>query len=65
MRCGKDDVKGARLVGSEIQLAVGADVGLDSLEQHERFGRGIDALNRAPLIGGFQHRHPAGDLQPV
>ena len=61
----EDQVERACFVSAQVQLPVRVDVGLDTLKQHERRIHGVHLLDRPPLIGGFLHRHAAGDLQAV
>ena len=66
MRRGQDDVEGGRLVVGEIQLASGIDVRFNALQQPELIAApGVDVVDGLPLLDGFGHRHPAGDLQSV
>jgi hypothetical protein len=66
VRRGQYHVKGGRLVVGEIQLASGVDVRFNALQQPELIAvPGVDVVDGVPLLDGFGHRHPAGDLQSV
>ncbi len=50
----------------EIELPIGADVCLDSLQQAKPAGVVcIDTIDDTLLLGSFSHRHSAGDLEAV
>ena len=66
MRRGQNHVEGGRLVVGEVQLAGGIDVRFNALQQRELSAEpGVDEVDGCPLLGGFGHRHPAGDLESV
>ena len=66
MRCGQYHVEGDRFVVGEIQLASGINVRFNALQQPELLAASdVDIVDGLPLLDGFGHRHPAGDLQSV
>ena len=66
MRRGQYHVKGSGLVVGEIELASRVDVRFNALQQPELIAApGVDIVDGFSLLGGFGHRHPAGDLQSV
>ena len=66
MRRGEHDVEGAELLGREIELAVGLDVGLDALEQPERFAvAAVDCVDLLVLFRQLGRRDATRDRQAV
>jgi len=66
MRRREDQFELSGFVGREIEGAVAVDIRLDAADQTESFApRGVEPVDRAPLLGCGGHRHPSSDLQTV
>ena len=62
MRGGDHELEPAQLVRLHVDRAIGADVGLDSLEQPEpRLVLRVQRVDGRVLRGHLLHRHPACD----
>ena len=64
MRRRQHQVERASFVSTQVQLPVRVDVGLDALQKPEG-AAGVHLVDRAALVRGLLHRHPAGNLQSM
>ena len=66
VRRGQDKIEAGGFVGRQVELAVGADVRLDAVEDAKpAAGCSIEAVNLKTLLGGLCHRHATGNFKPI